>query len=329
MNRKTYFLILVVALVTAYVLGPAPEHPRWSTQYPVVPSAPDALEDFIRTNEQRHQLKPGNTARIVWADSLRRKTPYSIVYLHGFSASEKEGDPVHIDFARRYGFNLYLARLADHGIDTTEQLLYFTPDRFWESAKEALAIGESLGEKVIVMSCSTGGTVALALAAQWPEKVSALINMSPNIRVNNSSAFLLNNPWGLQIARLVIGSDYQNIPYDSIRRVYWNTPYRLEALTQLQEMLEYKMQPETFTRVTCPVLNIYYYKDEAHQDPTVSVKAMLAMHEQLGTPEQQKRAVAVPGAGAHVIGSSLVSKDIPAVETVVNRFAEEVLGLKR
>ena len=272
-------------------------------------------------------VKPDNQARIVWYDSSREKTPYSIIYLHGFSASQAEGDPVHINMAKKFGCNLYLARLADHGVDTTEQLLTFTGDRLWSSAKEALAIGKAIGERVIILSTSTGGTLALMLAAEYPQDVHALVSLSPNIAINNPSAFLLNNPWGLQIARLVIGSKYQQIDYNEERRRYWNDHYRLEALTQLQEIIEQKMNKETFQRVKQPSLTLYYYKDEEHQDPTVKVSAMIRMHEQLGTPDSLKQAIALPDVGAHVIGSYLVSKDLQSVTDAVNRFALEKLHL--
>ena len=40
-----------------------------------------------------------------------------------------------------------------------------------------------------------------------------------------------------------------------------------------------------------------------------------------------KRAVAVPDAGAHVIGSSLTSKDVEGVYAQIEQFALEVLGM--
>ncbi len=330
MISKRFILITfpILLLLGVYFLGPEPATPKFDSVMPVMPTEPGQLEYYIKSNEAEHRVKPDNEARIVWFDSAKRKTEYSLVYLHGFSASQEEGDPIHNEFARRYGCNLYLARLADHGIDTTEQLLYFTPDRLWESAKEALAIGKAIGDKVIVMSTSTGGTVALMLAAQYPEDVFALINMSPNIAINNPTAFLLNDPWGLQIARMVIGGDNQVIDYPPARQQYWNGKYRLESLTQLEELLERKMNKETFQKVKQPSLTLYYYKDEEHQDPTVKVSAMLTMNEQLGTDPSKKRAVAIPGAGAHVIGSHLVSKDLEAVTNAANQFAEEVLGMK-
>lgn len=170
--------------------------------------------------------------------------------------------------------------------------------------------------------------MALALAAAFPEDVHALINMSPNIAINNDAAFLLNNPWGLYIARLVTGGKYREWDAPAERRQYWYNKYRLEAAVELQEMLESKMTPETFRKVTQPCLTLYYYKDEAHQDPEVKVSAMLDMMSQLGTPDTQKRAVAIPDANAHVIGSSLVSEDVESVYNAMQAFAREVLKMR-
>ena len=49
-----------------------------------------------------------------------------------------------------------------------------------------------------------GGTLALKLAAEFPE-IAGLVLLSPNISINDPNAWLLNNPWGLQIARMIKG----------------------------------------------------------------------------------------------------------------------------
>jgi pimeloyl-ACP methyl ester carboxylesterase len=329
MSRKTVFITFPILLIIGlYLLGPTPHRNVWSTELPQVPQEPAALEQYIAANEAQHKLKPDNEARIIWNDSTKKKTPYSIVYLHGFSASQEEGNPVHVDFAKKFGCNLYLARMADHGVDTTEQLMNFNGDRFYESAKEALMIGKAIGEKVIVMSTSTGGTVGLVMAAEFPDDVHALVNMSPNIAINNGTIWLANNHWGLQIARLVVGGDYQVITdFEESRLQYWNAKYRLEAVSALQEMIEDKMNKSTFEKVKCPSLTLYYYKNEQEQDPTVKVSAMLEMEEQLGTPADMKVATAIPNAGAHVIGGRLASKDIPSVQQAINDFAVQKLNM--
>jgi esterase/lipase len=288
------------------------------------------VEQFVAANEATHKLRPNNQARVVWAnDSVKQKTAYAIVYLHGFSASQEEGNPVHRNIAKQFGCNLYLSRLAEHGIDTSEQLMNLTADNYWESAKQALAIGKQLGHKVILMGTSTGGTQALQLAAAYPDDIAALVLYSPNIAINDANAWLLNNHWGLQIARLVKGSNYNN-PDDerSIYKQYWNKPYRLEAIVALEEMLETSMNKETFNKVKQPVLLLYYYKDEQHQDNVVKVSAMKDMFAQLATDTAHKRAIALPNTENHVIASPIKSKDIESVEKETKRFLEEVLQLK-
>jgi pimeloyl-ACP methyl ester carboxylesterase len=323
-------LVLVSLLAIGYVLGPAPKTPVYTTVVPPLPGEPGMLENFIHKKESAHKVKPDNQARIVWYnDSSRKKTPYSIVYLHGFTASQAEAEPVHRNIAKEFGCNLYLSRLAEHGIDTTEPMMKLTADNYWESAKEAFAVGRMIGEKVILMGTSTGGTNALQLAATYPEDVAAIVLLSPNIEINDPNAWLLNNPWGLQIAQLITGSPYI-VSGDTrpINQQYWTHKYRLEAAVALQELLETTMNKETFTKITQPALLLYYYKDAIHQDSTVKVSAMHRMFEELSTPSSKKVAVAVPDAGTHVIGSYIRSHDVAGVQHQIEKFLSEVAGLK-
>jgi alpha/beta hydrolase fold. len=328
MRRKWLPATLIVLLVL-YFAGPSPVRPVYSLSEPVIPDDPTRVEHFILQNESAHRLKPDNEARIVWAnDSLKQVTDYCIVYLHGFSASQKEGDPVHRNIASEFGCNLYLSRLAEHGIDTSEQLLNFTVDKYWESAKQALAIGKKLGRKVILMGTSTGGSLALQLAGAFPQDVAALILLSPNIAINDPFAWLLNNHWGLQIARTVKHGNYIVSDDDRAQyRRYWNKPYRLEAAVALEEYLETSMNKENFGKVKQPILLLYYYKDDAHQDNVVKVSAMLTMFDELGTPENLKRKAAMPNTGDHVIGSPIKSHDVDGVQREVEKFMIEVLSI--
>lgn len=322
-------VIVLVMLLIIYLLGPKPTPPVYNKDLPNV-STLDSLEAYVAKEESLHRIKPGNAATIVWAgDSGRHQTEYAIVYLHGFSASQAEGDPVHRNIARRFGCNLYLSRLAEHGIDTTEQLVNLTADKYWESAKRALVIGSRLGKKVILMGTSTGGTQALQLAANYPSLVSGIILYSPNIAINDPNAWLLNNPWGLQIARLVKGGKYHD-PADERPeyRRYWNKPYRLEAIVALEEMLETTMNPALFKKISQPVLMLYYYQNEAHQDQVVKVGAMKDMFASLATSAKFKREKAMPMAGDHVLASPIKSHDIQGVEKETASFLQEVIGLR-
>lgn len=318
-------ILLVLAL--AYLVGPDPSKPIYDPALPTVPATGTALEQYISQEEAKHHVKKDNEAKIIWADSSKKKTPYAIVYLHGFSASWMEGDPAHRNIAQAFGCNLYLARLAEHGIDTADALINMTADNLWETAKQAYAIGRQLGDTVILMGTSTGGTLALQLAATYPE-VGGLILYSPNIAINDPNAWLLNNPWGVQIARMVKGSNYNLIAGDSSYAKYWNTKYRLEAVANLEELLETKMNETTFKSIHQPVLTLYYYKNEQEQDKVVKVTATKTMFAQLGTQPTLKRAVAMPLTGNHVLASPIVSKDVAGVEKETRLFLTEIMQLK-
>lgn len=331
MRKRNWLFILPLLLLIVYLLGPKPKTPVYSNDMPQVPSGADALVSYVANEEAAHKLKKDNEARIIWFnDTLKEVTPFSIVYLHGFSASQEEGDPVHRTIAKQYGCNLYLSRLAEHGIDTTEIMANLTADKYWESAKEALAIGRRLGQKVILMGTSTGGTLALKLAAEYPD-VYALVLMSPNIEIDDPNAWLLNNPWGLQIARMVKSGKYIESTSDTRPeyKQYWTPKYRIEAAVALEELLESSMTPATFHRIDQPALVLYYYKDDVHRDSTVKVSAIKKMYEELGTPANKKRAIAIPNAGNHVIGSWIKSKDVQTVEAETSKFFSEVLGLPK
>ena len=321
---KIVSLVLLV-LVVIYLVGPHPATPVFDKNIVSVPAGAAALEQYVGANESLHKLKPGNNAEIIWADSSHKKTPYAIVYLHGFSASREEGSPVHTNIAKNFGCNLYLSRLSQHGVDTVDAMVNLTADNLWESAKEALSIGRQIGDKVILMGTSTGGSLALQLAATYPD-VAALVLLSPNIEINDPNAWLLNNPWGLQIARLVIGGNYNVAKNNTtLYKQFWNKQYRLEAAVQLQEYLEDAMNKETFSKIHQPVLLLYYYKDEQHQDPVVNVSAMKIMLAELGTPAAIKQQKAIPTAENHVLGSYILSKDVPAVENEISKFLSTLI----
>jgi esterase/lipase len=333
MNKPIKIILsILVILIAVYFIGPKPPSPELNRDLPSLPASIRNLDAYIYGKESAHNIRPDNESRIVWAEGITgERTDYSLLYLHGFSASWYEGYPANIGFARHFGMNAYLPRLAAHGLDAEDPLLDMTPDNLWKSAKEALMIARTLGRKVIIMSTSTGGTLALKLAADFPEYVDGLILYSPNIRINNSTAFLLSGPWGLQLARRVYNDKYRvtNEDFASKDCQYWNCRYRLEAVVYLQQLVDEAMKKETFSQVTAPVFLGYYYKDDKNQDQVVRVDAMLKMFDQLGTSPDQKVKVSFPEAGSHVIASELTSGAVNEVMQETLKFGEDILNLKR
>ena len=329
MKILIWVFLLLLLFVLVYFVGPKPTKPNlvFLISEPLTFNLPKLEQEINEFERSIPDIKPDNQARIIWADStVKEKTEYAVVYLHGFSASCGEGYPVNMNFAKRYACNMYLARLQSHGLDVEEALVDLTPENYLESAKYAVNIGRQLGEKVILMSTSTGGTLSLAIASENPW-VHALILYSPNIDVVDKSANILLKPWGLQLARLIKGkyNEYNDPP--EVQK-YWQSKYRLEAVQAMKGLVDATMNEETFKKISQPLFLGYYYKSEKDQDPTVSVNRMLEMFEQVSTPSTLKRKVAFPDAGCHPIPSEIYNKNYQAVEAATYQFAEEILGMK-
>ena len=299
-------------LIMAYILGPKPAAPVLtpSASWTDIPDSVSQIDAYIAAKESKTVLKPGNEARVIWADSAQpEKTKIVFMYVHGFSASPMEGDPLHREVAKKFGANLLLARVAGHGVpDSDSTFAKVTADEYYQSVENYYAIAKKLGDEVVVLGTSFGGAMSLILAANHPE-IKALMLYGPCIAIKDPNATLLDNPWGLQMAHLITGSDYRDIPVMAPGHAEnWSLHYRLEGVVAVQNLLTHAMTKEVFEKVKMPVFMGYYYKDEEHQDNVVSVDAMKEMYAALGTPAALKREEAFPNSGNHVITSNLLGK---------------------
>lgn len=329
MKVLKYVGILFLIMGIGYAIGPRVHYATPTLLDTDIDISIDDLDAYVAAQEAKiSDIKPDNQARIIWAnDSVHQKTAYSVVYIHGFSASQEEGDPVHTDFAKRYGFNLYLPRLEDHGRVDSNSFVNLTPENYLQSAEDAIDIAKKLGDKVIIMSCSTGGTLAAILVAAG-EDIHSMILYSPNIDIYDPKSALLVYPWGKQITKMVMGGDYSRLTYKEQQAKYWNEIYHTNALFAMKDMINHYMTEEEFAKIKIPVFLGYYYKDEEHQDKVVSVARMHDFFNQIGTPAAQKRMIAFPTTGHHVVSSYVVSDDIESVERETFKWADEVLGLQ-
>lgn len=322
-------LLAVVSLITLlliiYRTGPAIEVVSPDVSPYTLPVSLEELDPWIAGDSVNNQLKADNGARIIWADSTGKKTPYSIVYLHGFSASQEEGDPVHETLARRYGANLYMNRMPGHGVAGRDALAGITVEDMVQSAREAIAIGKLVGDSCIVMATSTGATLALPLLAANSDRMAALIMYSPLVTDYTDQLRLLRGPWGREIGELVLGEvNYrERTGADSL---YWSNYYHLNGYIVLSQLLgAFARKEEIYRQVKVPVFMGYYYENEVFQDHIVSVSAMLEMFRQLGSEVKVKQAF--PEAGHHVIGSYVKSEDVEGVMQATSQFLEQYLLL--
>lgn len=298
-----------------------------------IPDKPKILEEWVNSREEAVKtLKPESRATIKWADpGFKEKTPYVVLYLHGFKASHGEGFPVHQKVARQLGANLFLSRLDKHGLNDPGAFLDLEPEDLISSAEEAFEIAQSLGDRVIIMGTSTGGSLALHLAGQdrFKPATSCLILYSPLIDFFGIKSLFLSNQIGRNLLRIIPGKKYRiNSPGTPEENVIWYPSYHLQGALALGELIQKNMTEDLFAQISCPAFVGYYCKNLFNRDTLISVSALKRMTRQLGTPAPKKKLVNFPFAQTHVICSHLLSHSVDEVEQKTVLFIQKMLEIR-
>lgn len=292
------------------------------------PSDPAALDRYIAEREAAFDdITPGAEKTIIWADPANRaRTPLSVVYLHGFGATRQELSPVPEEIAKTLGANLFLTRLRGHG-RPGHALGQSTPAQWFEDTIEALAIGERIGERVILVGCSTGGTLAVWLQhwlgrgkrhppIQGPP--AALVLIAPNFGAADPRAGIMTLPWGVQIARMLVGDTYSWEPANPEQAKYWTHRHPPKALATVQAVVEH-LDDQPPARPDVPTLVIW----TAH-DPVVDPARIQAWVDAL--PERRTARIFTDDIerGNHVMAGRIMApaRTAPVVSAVVDFVRE-------
>ncbi|WP_083637302.1 alpha/beta fold hydrolase [Pararhizobium arenae] len=186
-------------------------------------------------------MRPGLAKQIVWSDPVsRRKTDVCIVYVHGFSASSGEVRPLPDIVAQACGANLLYTRLSGHG-RSSEAMAQATIEDWRADVVEAIAIGEQLGEQIILMATSTGATLcAEILAGDHPcaKRIKAAIFLAPNFGLRALAAPLLTGPFARQLAHLLLGRLRSFKPINTLHATYWTNDYPVDALLPMARLVK-------------------------------------------------------------------------------------------
>lgn len=238
MKRRTH--ILIAATVTAlllllFLLTPA--RLSGSVDVPILPADLDRYLDEAE-GSTAYPLIPGTEKRIRWQQP-GVATPYAIVYLHGFSASRRELSPTLELVADNIGANLFETRLAGHG--RADGALVDTSAEEWlRDAAEALAIGERIGEQIILVGTSTGATLAAALLSHdGVRSVGTVVLISPNFALQDGTSRLLTGPAGPQLAELLVGPTRTFETRNDQHAMFWSSTYPTSALVEMMRLVDY------------------------------------------------------------------------------------------
>ena len=314
-RRLAVISIVFLAALTAMALGPRPVIDETIHFDPATIGSD--LDAWLAQREAAvAKLKDGAQKEVVWADpAAKARTPLAIVYLHGFSATKWEIRPVPDRIAAELGANLYLARLTGHGADG-EALAAASMNNWLNDVAEAIAIGERLGDKVLLVGVSTGGTLA-AWAAGKPQLMRNVVGMvliSPNFELRAASIGLLNMPWGQEILPRVFGDTRSFEPVNEAHGKWWTTRYPSEAVFPMAALLKVtKDQDEE--NLALPALVFVSPRDKVVDPGTTRRKFA-----QWGGPSEL---VEITNAGdpyQHVIAGDILSPG--TTEAVVKRIVD-------
>ena len=264
LGRALICTMLVLAAIWAF----APDEP-FDREIAFQDSAlPDDLDIWLQMSEQQYSdIIPGAAKRIQWAGVKGAKTPLSVIYLHGFSASAEEIRPVPDEVAKALGANLFYTRLAGHGRGSAAMGTAVSGD-WLEDMAEAMAIGRRLGDRVLVISTSTGATLA-AMAAADPDlsrNLAGVVLISPNFGLYSTGARVLDLPLARWWAPLLVGPIRSFTPLNDAQGKYWTTSYPTTALFPMAALVR-AAKATDYSTAKAPALILYSPQDQVI-DPT-------------------------------------------------------------
>lgn len=288
--------------IAAALLGPRNRFGAHTpTPQPTPPTAPAALDDWLRQREAAFKdIVPGTEKCIIWNSTARTQTQWAVVYIHGFSASRMETAPLADTIATALGANLFYTRLAGHGRGGAAMREHSVQDWLADGV-EAVRIAETLGKRVLVIGCSTGATLATWLALH-PEQCTpdAYVFISPNFKPRHKLSGILNWPWGLQIALAVQGPTRSWPATDPLEAAAWSNNYAMQALLPMMALVQH-VRKSDLSAFQAPLLMLY-----SERDDTVDPGAIRATFARIGSLHKAIEEVTYSSAaGQHVLAGDI------------------------
>ncbi len=299
--RTVAVALLAVVLLTAIrswpdALGPAAD----------LPEIPDPADAWLASTEARVAAGPGLVAgaekRIRWYAGLpATQTEYALVYLHGFSATRQEIAPVCEQLADALQANLFETRLTGHGL-RSNRLAGVSAEDWLDDAAEALAIGQKIGKRTLLIGTSTGATLALAMRKRLAAGgVDALILLSPNFAPADPSADILTWPGGPLLARAVVGNERHWTAANDLQERYWTTRYPLAAAVEVMRLVK-AVRSDLPMQLEQPLLTLL-----SPQDDVIDIQQARAALERITAPANETIDIDAQGANGHVFAGDILS----------------------
>lgn len=222
----------------------------------------DHLDDWLATTEAKVPNLQADCAKsIVWAGAVGQRSKVAVVYVHGFSATKHELRPLPDLVAKGLSANLHFARLTGHGQDSAA--MGQTSLTAWRAdVAEAIAIGQAIGEQVLLIGCSTGCTLATDALLRGAQ-AAGIVHISPNFGLAHRGAqFMLDLPYARHWGHVVAGKSRSFKPISAEHAAYWTTHYPTKSVYSMADAVRAVMGSGKLSDIKTPAFFGYNRADQ-------------------------------------------------------------------
>jgi len=307
--------LFLLAAILVFVAGPRPDTELKTNFDPS--SIGSDVETYLADSEARFDdIKPGAEKEIIWADpTARTPTQWAVVYIHGFSATKHELRPVPEKVAEALDANLYFARLAGHGRNSSAMGDYTNDDWAYDFA-EAVAIAKRLGERVLIISTSTGASVVTWGLAQseLAKEITATVLISANYEARGLPTAIGTMPWAQTLLPLIAGSERSFEPVNELHGKWWTTRYPSSAVFPMFGLLK-ALKDLDYSRINTPALFLL-----SPEDHVIVPDEIRSVAKRWGGPAQIIEVDGVEDPYNHVLAGDILSpsKTDEVSETIID-----------
>ncbi|MBD3662765.1 alpha/beta fold hydrolase [Sulfitobacter sp. TSTF-M16] len=220
------------------------------------------VDPYLAAQEARFVgITEGVQKQVIWATAPEVRAPWSVLYIHGFSATAQEIRPVPDMVAKELGANLVFTRLAGHG-RSGDALASARVTDWMNDVAEGLAIARKTGDRVLIMATSTGGTLAAAAAVDdaLMQDVAGIVMISPNFGIKNPMSPLLTWPAARYWLPQLAGDTRSFTPQNEEHGRYWTTSYPSVATLPMGALVK-AVRALDLGQAKVPALFIFSRKD--------------------------------------------------------------------
>lgn len=321
-GKIMFYTLIIIALVLGalWLFGP---------REPVVTDVsfdPAVLGDdveawVIERDADVAGVRPETAREIVWAfPASKARTPIALAYLHGFSASKGEIRPAPDQAAAALDANLYFGRLTGHGT-TGPAMALATVEDWVNDTAEAIYIAERLGEKVVLISTSTGGTLA-AIAAFHPDlrdRIDGIVFISPNFAIKAPGSSLLTMPFAETIVPLLVGAERSFEPVNEAHGQLWTARYPSQALLPMAAAVRHA---STLPYAQTDIPALFIFSDD---DQVVDAETTRAVASRWGGPSEMMVIEETDDPYNHVLAGDVLSPS--TTDAVAGRITDWIKAL--